>query len=140
MNRQLMHGMMGALSGILFGVGLALSGMTDPVKVIGFLDITGNWMPALMWVMGGALAVNALAYLWMRRRSTPLCDERFHWPSLTRPDKRLVTGAALFGVGWGLYGYCPGPALGALVYGDYRSGLFVVAMVAGMAIADRMWR
>lgn len=121
--------------GILFGLGLALSGMTDTAKVIGFLDIFGNWVPDLAFVMGGAVAVTLVAFRLVLRRPAPLFDAAFQLPRLTQVDKRLVSGSALFGVGWGLYGYCPGPAIAALSYLDWQPGLFVACMILGMFLA-----
>lgn len=121
--------------GMLFGCGLALSGMTDTAKVTGFLDLFGNWIPDLAFVMGGAVLVTVIAFRWVLRRSRPLFDEQFHLPGASHIDGRLLAGAALFGLGWGLYGYCPGPAVAALAYLDWQTALFVVAMLAGMALA-----
>jgi len=121
--------------GILFGFGLALSGMTDTAKVTGFLDIAGDWIPDLAFVMGGAVAVTLVAFRVVLHRPAPLFDGSFHLPGLKHVDRPLVVGAALFGVGWGLYGYCPGPAVAALSYLEWQPGLFVVAMLAGMAAA-----
>jgi uncharacterized membrane protein YedE/YeeE len=117
--------------GVVFGLGLALSGMTDPAKVLGFLDVTGQWDPTLAFVMGGALAVNAVAYALTRNRPGPLFGERFHLPTRSDVDAPLVMGAALFGVGWGLAGFCPGPGLAALATGSGTALLFVAGLVAG---------
>lgn len=123
------------LAGVLFGAGLALSGMMNPAKVIGFLDITGNWDPSLAFVMGGALAVMAVGYQIARRRQRPALDEKFHYPTSTAVDRRLVAGAALFGVGWGISGLCPGPALASLVTGTPEILTFVAAMAVGMVLS-----
>lgn len=123
------------LAGILFGAGLALSGMMNPAKVIGFLDITGNWDPSLAFVMGGALAIMAIGYQIARRRQRPALDESFHYPTSTAVDRRLVAGAALFGVGWGISGLCPGPALAGLVTGTPEILTFVAAMAVGMVLS-----
>lgn len=120
-------------AGVLFALGLALSGMTDPVRVTGFLDVGGAWDPTLAFVMGGAILAHAPLVRLIRRRSAPAFDTAFHWPRLTRIDAALVVGAAVFGVGWGLSGYCPGPALVSLGAGARGVVVFVVAMAAAMA-------
>ncbi len=112
------------VGGLLFGLGLAVSGMVDPAKVLGFLDIAGDWDPSTMFVMAGAIPVAALAYAF-GQRGRPAASGQI--------DRRLLLGAALFGVGWGLVGYCPGPALASLTAGDPMTVLFVVAMATGMA-------
>lgn len=119
-------------SGLLFGAGLALGGMTNPAKVLGFLDVTGAWDPSLAFVMGGALAVNALAYALTRKRAKPLFADAFALPTKRELDARLLGGAALFGVGWALVGLCPGPALASLARGEGEVFAFVAAMCAGM--------
>ena len=121
-----------ALAGALFGLGLAVSGMTDPDKVLNFLDVAGAWDPTLALVMGGALAVNASAYALTKRRAKPLFADAFALPTRVDLDARLLGGAALFGVGWGLVGLCPGPALASLGRGESEVLAFVAAMVAGM--------
>ncbi|WP_312362243.1 YeeE/YedE family protein [Ensifer sp.] len=127
-------------SGILFGVGLSLSGMLDPAPVRGFLDIAGDWNPSLAFVLGGAVAVSALGALTVRRMRRPLFDDSFHLPENRVIDGRLVIGSATFGVGWGLVGLCPGPALASLSLGLPATALFVVAMLAGMVLHDRLPR
>ncbi|MDO3380852.1 YeeE/YedE family protein [Gilvimarinus algae] len=122
------------ICGLLFGAGLAMSGMTDTAKVLGFLDLFGRWDPALMFVMGGAVVVTLVGFRLVLRRSRPVCDERFNLPANRRIDRRLLAGAAVFGLGWGLYGYCPGPALSALVYLEIKTLAFVLAMISGMAV------
>ena len=119
--------------GVLFGVGLVVSDMINPARVLAFLDVAGDWDPALAFVMGGALIPSAAAYLIRRRLDKPLLDERFHVPTNRRIDGALIGGAAIFGVGWGLVGLCPGPTLAALVSGKWQAFLFVAAMIAGMA-------
>lgn len=119
------------LCGLMFGVGLLISGMTNPAKVQGFLDFAGIWDPTLAFVMGGALAVNAGGYALTRRRAQPLFADAFALPADRAIDAQLVGGAALFGVGWGLVGLCPGPALAGLLRGDPAIYLFVVALLAG---------
>lgn len=120
--------------GLLFGAGLALSGMTDTAKVLGFLDLFGHWVPDLAFVMGGAVCVTLVSFRFVLKRR-PLLAPSFSLPTRTELDPRLLTGAALFGVGWGVYGYCPGPALSALVYLDPATMIFVASMLAGMALA-----
>lgn len=122
------------LIGLLFGAGLAVSGMMNPAKVLGFLDIAGDWDPTLAFVMGGALAVALPATLVARRRSRPVLGERFDMPAKRTIDVPLIAGSALFGLGWGLVGFCPGPAFAALATGLWQPGLFVVAMLAGMLV------
>ncbi|MCA9710090.1 MAG: YeeE/YedE family protein [Myxococcales bacterium] len=121
------------VAGLVFAVGLAFGGMTDPAKVIAFLDVTGHWDPSLAFVMGGAIAVHALAYRGLRRWSAPVFDRVFYLPTRRDIDPRLLLGAALFGVGWGLAGYCPGPALMGLATFGPGALVFVVSMLVGMA-------
>jgi uncharacterized protein len=136
-----MRAIVGALvSGVLFAVGLALGGMTQPSKVLGFLDVLGAWDPSLVFVMGGAVGVHFFLFRWISKRPRPLFGARFHLPTRTDIDASLVAGAALFGMGWGLAGYCPGPAIASLATGG-TAMLFVVAMFGGMAlyaVLDRM--
>ncbi|WP_211830124.1 DUF6691 family protein [Kistimonas asteriae] len=120
------------LSGLLFGAGLALSGMLNPEKVLGFLDITGHWDPTLALVMGGALLVNIPATRWILKQPAPKMAPYFTLTSLKQVDKPLVVGAVLFGVGWGLVGLCPGPAITLLAGGNPQVVLFVSAMLAGL--------
>ncbi len=120
------------LAGLLFGAGLALSGMVNPMKVVNFLDIFGTWDATLIFVMGGGLAVTLLGYRLVLRRERPFYAEAFHLPLRASIDRRLVGGAALFGVGWGLTGFCPGPAIASLVFGLWPSVVFVLAMAVGM--------
>jgi hypothetical protein len=127
------------LSGLVFGAGLFVSGMTNPAKVIGFLDVAGSWDPSLAFVMGGALGVNALAFALTRRRARPLFAETFALPTASDIDSELVAGALLFGVGWGLVGLCPGPALAGLMRGAPPIYVFVAAMALGMWL-DRLRR
>lgn len=130
-----MSQLMALLSGLLFGFGLAVSGMIDPARVQGFLDIAGRWDPTLAFVMGGALLVNVPAYWLTRRRAQPLFEPKFYLPTRKDVDARLLIGAAAFGVGWGIAGFCPGPALGSLASGIPRIFGFCLAMLAGMAVA-----
>ncbi|MBB2960612.1 YeeE/YedE family protein [Methylobacterium sp. R2-1] len=122
------------ISGLLFGFGLAVSGMMDPERVLGFLDFAGAWDPSLAFVLGGAVGVSALGYGLKARMRRPLLAPRFEVPTNPRPDARLLGGAALFGIGWGLAGFCPGPALAGLVLGLPSILLFVAAMLVGMLL------
>jgi uncharacterized membrane protein YedE/YeeE len=123
-------------AGLVFGLGLVISGMSNPAKVIGFLDPAGGWDPTLLLVMGGALAVTMPAFRFLKSRSRPLFAERFQLPTRKDLDPRLISGAALFGVGWGIAGFCPGPAITALAAARLDVVLFVAAMIAG-AVAHR---
>lgn len=118
-------------AGTVFGLGLAISQMVDPVKVLGFLDIAGSWDPSLMLVMGGAVGVTMVAFRWVLKRPTPVFDTQFHLPRITRVDAQLMVGAAIFGVGWGLAGYCPGPAIASIATFGADPLVFLVALVAG---------
>lgn len=118
-------------AGILFGFGLALSHMADPNKVLAFLDIVGHWDPSLALVMAGAVLVFAPAFALIRRASTPWVGPTFHCPTNTHIDRRLIGGAALFGLGWGLAGYCPGPAIAALTFNPHEAIPFVAAIIVG---------
>jgi uncharacterized membrane protein YedE/YeeE len=124
------------LAGLIFGGGLILSGMTNPAKVLAFLDVAGTWDPSLLFVMVGAILVAALAFRFARTRVRPLFGSQIHVPGAGRIDTSLVLGSVTFGIGWGLVGYCPGPALTALAVGGRSTLLFVAAMVAGMAIFE----
>jgi len=128
--------------GLLFGFGLAVSGMTDPAKVVSFLDITGDWDPSLMFVMGGAIAAFAPLYMWLQKRGrTFVCGTLPGPPNAgnARPDARLLIGAALFGIGWGLAGFCPGPALAGLAAWRTEALVFVPTMILGMLLAQRVF-
>ena len=127
-------------AGALFAVGLALSGMTRPAKVVGFLDLAGDWDASLAFVMMGAIAVHFVAYRVVLRRPAPLFDVRFHLPTRKDIDLRLVLGAALFGVGWGLGGYCPGPGLVSAAAGSLGAIVFVVGLTVGMLIEQAVAR
>ena len=120
------------ISGIVFGIGLGLSQMIDRQRVLGFLDLAGTWDPTLLFVLAGAVAFTIVAFRFVLRRKTPLLADKFYVPSRNDVDYKLVLGAALFGVGWGLSGYCPGPGITALVLGSWNPVLFVLALVAGM--------
>ena len=121
-------------SGLLFGLGLVVSEMVNPAKVLAFLDVFGNWDPSLAFVMAGAVAVSALGTFLAQRRGTPVLAPRLEIPTRRDLDPRLISGAALFGIGWGLVGLCPGPALTALTFGPWQVFVFVAAMIAGMAL------
>lgn len=123
------------LSGFLFGLGLAVSNMINPAKVLNFLDIAGTWDPTLLLVMTAGLVVTFIGYRLVLARPEPFFSSRFHLPASNAIDARLMGGAALFGIGWGLAGLCPGPAIAGLVYARPQSIIFVFAMVAGMLIA-----
>ncbi|MGV1988291.1 DUF6691 family protein [Agrobacterium sp. 22-221-1] len=127
-------------TGALFGFGLSLSGMVDPARVSGFLDVaSGHWDPSLMFVLGGAVMVAVPGVLLSRRLAKPVLAEDFSLTAKTRIDRPLITGSAIFGVGWGLAGFCPGPALSALALGLMPVVLFVSAMIAGMLVHDRLY-
>ena len=128
------------VAGILFGVGLTLSGMSDPLKVLGFLDVSGDWIPDLALVMGGALIVSLVSTPWVLKHAAPRFASQFHLPTLSSIDQRLAIGAMLFGVGWGLSGYCPGPAIVSLLYGYESTMIFCLAMVAGMLLEAALRR
>jgi uncharacterized membrane protein YedE/YeeE len=121
--------------GLLFGAGLVVSQMSNPAKVIGFLDITGNWDPSLALVMAGAVGVFAMCYRLALRRHQPIFDQRYFVPEKTALDRPLVVGALIFGTGWGLGGFCPGPAVVGSAFGDPRVWAFVAAMIAGILLA-----
>lgn len=127
-----------ALSGLLFGAGLLISGMADPARVIGFLRIGPGWDPSLAFVMGGALIVTLPGFWLMRRRGRPMFAGAFAGPNSTRLDRRLIAGAALFGLGWGLQGYCPGPAVVAAGLGQWPALVFLPAMLLGAWLSERL--
>ena len=127
-------------SGALFGAGLTISGMTDPARVRGFLDVFGRWDPTLVFVMGGAVLVMAIAWRIQARMNTPLFGPKFSLPDRSDFDGRLITGSALFGIGWGIAGFCPGPALVALGMGESKAVVFVAAMIAGMGVFELLER
>jgi uncharacterized membrane protein YedE/YeeE len=120
------------VTGTIFGAGLALSDMINPARVLAFLDLAGEWDPSLAFVMGGAIIPMVIAYAVSRRMRTPLFDKSFFIPENRAMDSRLLIGAALFGIGWGLVGFCPGPAISGLVMGAWQPWLFVAAMLGGM--------
>jgi uncharacterized membrane protein YedE/YeeE len=121
------------IAGWVFGIGLIVSGMANPQKILGFLDLAGAWDPSLAFVMTSAVAVGAIAFAFARRRATSLLGLPMQLPSYRTIDRRLIGGSVLFGVGWGLSGFCPGPAIVALGAGHVKAAVFVAAMLAGMA-------
>ncbi len=129
-----------AVAGLIFGIGLIVSGMANPAKVKNFLDIAGTWDPSLAFVMGAAVLVTFLGYRVAFRQGVPLLAERFNLPTKSDIDRRLLIGAGLFGIGWGLGGYCPGPALAALPLLAQGTLVFVPAMLVGLAVARRAAR
>jgi len=124
------------LVGLLFGLGLLLSGMTDPGKVLGFLDLFGNWDPSLGLVMGGAIGVGVFAFTLAKKRTVSFLGGVMRLPTSSQIDRRLIVGALLFGAGWGLAGFCPGPALVSLAAGQPKAAVFVAFMVVGMIIFE----
>ncbi|MGB7250182.1 MAG: DUF6691 family protein [Phormidesmis sp.] len=125
------------IAGIIFGLGLGLSQMIDRQRVLGFLDLAGTWDPTLLFVLGGAVAVTAIAFRFVLRQPKPLFAGQFYLPTRKDVDWQLVTGAAIFGVGWSISGYCPGPGITALVLGSWNPVLFLLSMVAGMIVFNR---
>ncbi|GAA0561540.1 DUF6691 family protein [Halomonas salifodinae] len=133
-----MKALMGYLAGLLFGLGLAISGMTDPARVLGFLDIAGAWDPTLMFVLGGAVLTTFIGYRLVWRRGAPLVGNAFRLPTRQDIDARLIAGSALFGIGWGLSGYCPGPAFASLGGLTTPLAAMLLAMLAGWFLARRL--
>jgi uncharacterized membrane protein YedE/YeeE len=135
MKSETLKTVMGYIAGLIFGLGLAVSGMTDPARVLGFLDLAGDWDPTLMFVLGGAVVTNFIGYRLVLRRPNPVFGERFQLPTRTDLDGRLIGGATLFGIGWGLSGYCPGPAFASI--GGLSGPLLamLVTMVIGWFLA-----
>lgn len=131
-----MHRIFEFIVGLLFGVGLLLSGMTDPSKVQGFLDLAGLWDPSLAFVMGGGVLVGLFAFTFAKKRTTTFLGGALHLPTATHIDKRLVLGGLLFGAGWGLAGFCPGPALVSMAAGQDKALVFVLAMLLGMGLYE----
>ncbi len=143
MSRTTTHRLSEFIVGLLFGWGLLISGMTDPGKVIGFLDLTGLWDPSLALVMGGAIAVGFFAFGSAKKRTSNFLGGALHLPTSRDIDKRLILGALLFGAGWGLAGFCPGPGIVSMAAGQPKAAVFVVAMLVGMLVfewMDRMGR
>ncbi|MCD6007780.1 MAG: DUF6691 family protein [Pseudomonadota bacterium] len=133
-----MKTLMGYLAGLLFGLGLAIGGMTDPARVIGFLDIAGDWDPTLIFVLGGAVVTTFIGYRLVWKRGTPWLGSRFALPTRRDLDARLLGGAALFGIGWGLSGYCPGPAVASIADLSVPLTAMLVAMAGGWWLARRV--
>jgi uncharacterized protein len=132
-----MRNIVSFVSGLLFGLGLLASGMTNPAKVQGFLDVFGHWDPSLGLVMAGAIAVTVMGYALARKRGLAWTGDRIDWPSLSTIDARLIGGGVLFGIGWAIAGFCPGPALVAMGAGLWQAWLFGAAMVAGMLLHEQ---
>lgn len=132
--RTRLGGLAAALAGVVFGAGLALAQMVDPRKVLGFLDLAGAWDASLLFVLGGAVLVAAAGFRVVLKRTGPALGDRFHISSWTAIDRPLIVGSALFGIGWGLAGYCPGPAIASLGFGNPEALWFVPAMVAGAGL------
>ena len=128
------------LTGLVFGLGLLVSRMANPDKVLGFLDLAGKWDPSLAFVMAGAIGITTVAFALARRRTKSRLGAPQQWPTATRVDLRLIGGSALFGIGWGLAGFCPGPALVAAAAGQTKALLFVAAMAAGMFLFAQIER
>lgn len=128
------------LAGLVFGIGLLVSGMANPAKVLGFLDLAGQWDPSLALVMGGAVAVGFVAFLFASKRTVSLIGLEMKLPTAGRIDRRLLVGSAIFGIGWGIAGFCPGPALVALGMGEAKAVAFMVAMLLGMGLFELMER
>lgn len=126
-------------SGAIFGFGLSMSGMLNPVRVQGFLDIFGAWDPSLAFVLGGAVSIAFIGVQITKRIQHPTFDDSFHVPTPRRIDAPLIIGSALFGLGWGIGGFCPGPAIASLSMGLPQTVLFVIAMLVGMIVHDRIW-
>jgi uncharacterized protein len=122
------------VSGLLFGAGVTISGMVNPMKVLNFMDIAGPWDASLIFVMGAGLIVTMIGYRLVFRRGTPMFADKFRLPTLKTLDTKLIVGAALFGLGWGLSGFCPGPAVASVVFGQSESVMFVMAMATGMIL------
>ena len=124
-------------SGLLFGLGLAISSMINPGKIVGFLDVTGNWDPSLAFVMGGAVAITALTFRPILKRPTPILTNKFYLPSRTKLDSKLIVGAAIFGVGWAVSGLCPGPAISSVALFDEKLLIFVCALLIGSFVGSK---
>ena len=128
------------VAGLVFGLGLIISGMSNPAKVLGFLDLAGTWDPSLMFVMAGAIAVGAVSFAFAKKRARTFLSGAMHLPQARDVDARLVAGSVVFGVGWGLAGFCPGPALVAVGAGTEKAAWFVLAMLAGMLLYEVLER
>lgn len=135
-----MRTVLGYIAGLIFGIGISISGMANPAKVLNFFDVAGTWDPSLAFVMGGALIVTFIGYRIVLRRAAPLADMKFHLPTRRDLDAKLIGGSALFGIGWGISGFCPGGALPALGTGNAQVFLFVATMLAGIFTAKAAMR
>jgi hypothetical protein len=135
-----MKNLISLISGLTFGIGLILSGMTDPAKVIGFLDLFGKWDPSLMLVMLGAIAVAFFGFRWIEKKKVTFFNEPLHLPGKSHINPELIIGSFIFGVGWALAGFCPGPALVALGYGSNQVLIFVIAMLLGIFLHDQVYK
>lgn len=133
-----MKALMSLVAGVVFGIGLVVSGMTNPAKVIGFLDITGTWDYSLAFVMGGAVVFNFFAFKLIKKRSTSILGDAYECPTNRKIDKKLIIGSSLFGIGWGLVGICPGPGIVNLVNLNSSALVFVVSMLVGMGIYNQV--
>lgn len=129
-----MKGLVAFVTGLIFAVGLAVGGMTNPGNVRGFLDVAGNWNGSLIFVMAGAIAVHAIAFRFILRRNSPILDTNFHIPTRKDIDAKLIFGSVIFGIGWGWAGICPGPSIVGLGSGRMEFFVFVVSMLAGMKV------
>ncbi|GAA4359223.1 YeeE/YedE thiosulfate transporter family protein [Variovorax defluvii] len=128
------------LAGLVFGLGLIVSGMANPAKVLGFLDVTGHWDPSLAFVMGGAIAVGVVAFAIAGRRTISLLGAEMRLPTARHIDRRLIAGSLLFGIGWGIAGFCPGPGLVSLGMGEIKAVVFVAAMLVGIGVFEFLER
>lgn len=137
-----MNNLFSFISGFIFSLGLVISGMTNPDKVIGFLDIFGKWDYALAFVMGGAVIFNVVSFKFIKKRNSPLFGEKIEWPTKKDIDKKLLVGSSLFGIGWGIAGICPGPGIANLVTLNPKVIVFVISMVIGMLLfkyTEKLW-
>jgi len=128
------------LAGVIFGLGLALSKMIDPNKVLNFLDITGNWDPSLAFVMGGALLVTSVSFKFILKRNHPVFEDKFRLPTRTDIDLKLIMGAMIFGIGWGMAGFCPGPAVASLGLAMLDPTIFVLSMIVGFWVQRQIFK
>jgi uncharacterized membrane protein YedE/YeeE len=133
-----MNRIVSLVCGLLFGAGLAASGMTNTAKVIGFLDLFGNWDPDLLFVMGSAVVTTVVSFRFILKRSAPIFESGFSLPSSSTVDIRIIVGALLFGIGWGMYGYCPGPAVASIIYLQPVTIVFLSTMIGGMLLGNKL--
>lgn len=127
------------VAGLLFGLGLSISQMVDPARVLGFLDVAGTWDPTLLFVLGGAVGVTVISFRFILRQPTPFFASKFSLPTKTDIDRPLIVGSALFGIGWGIAGYCPGPGITALVLGAWNPLLFVISLIVGSLVYNQLF-